>query len=79
MSETWHEYDLPVDKSVHSDRLRHELREGANTSTETKVVTCPGCLDWIRRRVIHAVMDEIGKSLSAMELDPSRSSRRRPS
>lgn len=47
MSQTWHEYTFPVDTFVHAERLKPELSEGATTSDDTKVVTCPGCLSWI--------------------------------
>lgn len=47
---TWHEYDFPVDKTVHWEQLKQELRVGAAISSDPKVVTCLGCLAWIETR-----------------------------
>lgn len=49
MAETWHEYEFPNDATMHLEKLRKELREGALTTSDTRLVTCPGCRAWIKR------------------------------
>lgn len=49
MAKTYHVYDVPDDRTVHLESLRPELTSRAVTTTNHDHVTCPGCLDWLRR------------------------------
>lgn len=50
MSESFHEYDFPVDGSVHWHELKVELRERATTTADRTAVTCRGCRQWLREK-----------------------------
>ena len=50
MAEAYHEYEFPLDKTVHWHGLGKELRGGAATTAAEQSVTCPGCKAWLEAR-----------------------------
>lgn len=50
MARTWHEYEAPLDTSVHWHKLIDELRAGACTTVTLSLVSCEGCKSFLESK-----------------------------